>query len=248
MTEQKFELNLKPTLSNKNIFQPQLSAEIFNSANLPSIDLIQKMVDFDKLCFAGVGQTTSEKYAPPPLTFEDIEDGIKRNNAFFVVKDTSDSLAAVVQTFIKGKGDQEREVHLISMAIDPKYRGQGLTNVLLQGVYNEARENGLDKVTLRVDPLNSPAINKYLHEGFVILGGRKREVGKNPNVVTLAATKRLSQQPIFNDNASQSIDLEDYDQINDLAQNAYAGVTIDNGNLVMKKMSEESSKKFLPWS
>ena len=248
MDKQKFELTPKPSLDNKNTPQPQLSAEIFNPINPPSDDLIQQMVDFNNLCFAGTGQTTSEKYAPPSLTPEDIEDGIKRNNSFLVIKDENDNLAAVVQTFLKGKGGQEKEVHLISMAIDPQYRGQGLANILLQRVYEEARDNGLDKVTLRVDPLNAPAINKYLHEGFVILGGRKKEVGENPNVVTLAATKRLSQTPTYSENSAQSINLEDYQQIDNLAKNGYAGVAIENGNLVMKKLSEESAEKFTPWS
>jgi len=243
--------NIPPVPENKNRFKSQISEEIYDENNPPSDETIKQMVDFDELCFKGFGMTTAEKHAPPLITADDIKDGINhKKNIFVIRRDIEGNIVSVVQTFIKGKEGQEKEVHLMSMALHPNYRGSGMAKSLLEGVYQEAVSQNITKVTLRVDPLNTPAISKYLKEDFVVVGGRIRKFDdEHQNVVTLAMTKRLSDQPVFDDaRSSEVIPLEDWNRISQLAQEGYGGIAIENGNLLMKKLSDKSRASFSPWS
>lgn len=243
--------NLEPQqilIENNNEVLSSFNADVYDQNNPPSKELVQKMVEFDKLCFDGPGQTTSEKYSPGSMTAQDINDGINHKNRFFIVQNDSGDISAVTQTFVKGKGEQEKEQHIMSVAISPKYRGIGLSDALLEEIYYDAREKGLDKISLRVDPLNLPAIKKYIREGFIFQGGRSINLDEqHQNVVTLAGSKRLNSQPEFSEGTDIAVSLENFSKIDELAQRGYAGVDIENANLIMKKLSDDSCRSFLPW-
>jgi ribosomal protein S18 acetylase RimI-like enzyme len=59
--------------------------------------------------------------------------------------------------------------YVISLAVLPERRGQGIGSALLRRVVEEALESGVRSVSLDVAARNDGAIRFYLREGFVII-------------------------------------------------------------------------------
>jgi putative acetyltransferase len=62
--------------------------------------------------------------------------------------------------------ENEEEYELIKMAVDPKYRGQGISKVLLEKCINEARKQGAEKIILYSNSQLQTAISLYKKYGF----------------------------------------------------------------------------------
>lgn len=60
--------------------------------------------------------------------------------------------------------------HLINIAVDPRFRGRGLGEALLERVLREAVGQGARTVHLEVREQNAPAITLYRKHGFEVLG------------------------------------------------------------------------------
>ena len=60
----------------------------------------------------------------------------------------------------------EEEYELVKMAVDPKYRGQGISKLLLQKCIDEARKNKAEKIFLFSNSQLQTAINLYKKYGF----------------------------------------------------------------------------------
>lgn len=65
------------------------------------------------------------------------------------------------------------EVDIHNLAVHPAYRRQGIGKSLLQGVIEEARQNGSTRVTLEVRKSNEAAQRLYHSLGFAARGIRK---------------------------------------------------------------------------
>jgi len=63
--------------------------------------------------------------------------------------------------------DEEDEVELARIIVDPKVRGQGVGTELVRALLRPALDAGYSEVFLRVRPENAPAIRAYQHTGFV---------------------------------------------------------------------------------
>lgn len=66
------------------------------------------------------------------------------------------------------------EAHIISLAVHPHHRRQGIARSLLQGLLKEADHQGCAWATLEVRESNHPARNLYESAGFQLLGRRQR--------------------------------------------------------------------------
>lgn len=64
------------------------------------------------------------------------------------------------------------EIYVDQVAVDPAWRGQGVTRLLLEAVEAEARKRGCTRLWLATDPVN-PAIRAWPPLGFASLGVRK---------------------------------------------------------------------------
>jgi GNAT superfamily N-acetyltransferase len=64
----------------------------------------------------------------------------------------------------------EEVAHLISMWVDPAYRGQGLGRRLVEHVVGWARDGGLRRLELWVTEHNIAAIELYVRCGFKMIG------------------------------------------------------------------------------
>ncbi len=65
------------------------------------------------------------------------------------------------------------EAEILSIAVEPRYRGNGLAKVLLEKHIEGLRNAGIQRLFLEVDETNVPALALYSRLGF-------REVGKRP--------------------------------------------------------------------
>lgn len=82
-----------------------------------------------------------------------------------------------------GYGFVSSEVPELGMAILPAYRGQGLGTNLMKKLFAGLREQGIDQVSLSVDPGNAAAVKLYQRFGFKAVG----EVGTS--ITMLAQVK-----------------------------------------------------------
>jgi len=64
-------------------------------------------------------------------------------------------------------------LRLYSIAVNPKFRGQGLAQIMLKEAVARAAADGYKYVTLEVSEINKPAVNLYLQQGFEVFGERK---------------------------------------------------------------------------
>ena len=63
--------------------------------------------------------------------------------------------------------DEEDEVELARIIVDPEVRGRGFGTELVRALLGPALEAGYSEVFLRVRPENAAAIRTYQHTGFV---------------------------------------------------------------------------------
>lgn len=68
-----------------------------------------------------------------------------------------------------GYGFVSSEVSELGMAILPAYRGQGLGTILMKKLFAGLREQGIDQVSLSVDPRNAAAVKLYQRFGFKLV-------------------------------------------------------------------------------
>lgn len=69
-----------------------------------------------------------------------------------------------------GFGTVSSEVPELGMAILPAYRRQGLGTLLMEQMIAGLREQGIDQVSLSVDPCNAAAVKLYQRFGFKPVG------------------------------------------------------------------------------
>ncbi len=66
------------------------------------------------------------------------------------------------------------EAHILTIAVCPEQRGQGIGRWLLLHLIDEARQSGCRAIALEVRPSNEAALGLYEKLGFALIGRRKR--------------------------------------------------------------------------
>ena len=66
------------------------------------------------------------------------------------------------------------EAEILSIAIDPRYRGQGLSRNLLLTHLGHLAGRGVRTIFLEVEENNRPALSLYKRAGFAVVGRRER--------------------------------------------------------------------------
>ena len=64
------------------------------------------------------------------------------------------------------------ELHILNVAVDPDYRGQGVGKILMAHLLSVAKELSVHAITLEVRESNISAIHLYEKSGFVLAGVR----------------------------------------------------------------------------
>jgi GNAT superfamily N-acetyltransferase len=78
-------------------------------------------------------------------------------------------------------GIPDADPHLVSMWVDPRWRGRRVAALLAGAVFDWALAAGAHRVTLWVADGNDPAIRAYRRLGFVPTG-RRQPLPSNPSV------------------------------------------------------------------
>jgi len=78
----------------------------------------------------------------------------------------------IARVFV-GREEEPSVANLVSMWVDPAFRGRGVGRALVERVFEWAREHGATRVDLWVTETNEPAIRLYESCGFVRGEGRQ---------------------------------------------------------------------------
>lgn len=70
---------------------------------------------------------------------------------------------------------------IVSLGVLPEHRGRGVATALMDVAEDLAREGGAERVVLQVSVVNVPAMNFYLHRGYVLQGLLKDYYGRGQN-------------------------------------------------------------------
>jgi ribosomal-protein-alanine N-acetyltransferase len=86
------------------------------------------------------------------------------------------------------------EGHITTIAIAPEYRGQGIGELLLNGLIDHGVDLGAERLTLEVRISNTIAQQLYLKYGFEPVGKRKRYYTDNGEDAMLMTTPPIRAQ------------------------------------------------------
>jgi ribosomal-protein-alanine N-acetyltransferase len=82
----------------------------------------------------------------------------------------------------------EEDIHIVTIAVDPAQRGQGMGRWLLLSMLERAREEGGQTVSLEVRPSNQAARKLYKGLGFQPIGKRRRYYANGEDALILELT------------------------------------------------------------
>jgi ribosomal-protein-alanine N-acetyltransferase len=77
------------------------------------------------------------------------------------------------------------EVHVLNVAVDPRWRGRGLGAVLVRAVVREAQSLAVEAVTLEVRRSNAMGRRLYESFGFAEVGSRPNYYGAGEDALIL---------------------------------------------------------------
>jgi ribosomal-protein-alanine N-acetyltransferase len=77
------------------------------------------------------------------------------------------------------------EMHILNVAVDPRYRGQGVGTLLMRRALGEARERHAVAVTLEVRRSNAAGRRLYDAFGFEEVGARPNYYGRGEDALIL---------------------------------------------------------------
>ncbi|HZM35126.1 MAG TPA: GNAT family N-acetyltransferase [Burkholderiales bacterium] len=87
----------------------------------------------------------------------------------FIARDNGAPIGGVLACVNQSR---PQDLYIDQVAVDPAWRGHGVTKVLLEAVESAARSCGCTRVWLCTDPLN-PAVRAWPPLGFTSLGLRR---------------------------------------------------------------------------
>ncbi len=103
-----------------------------------------------------------EKSFPSPYPMGYLRFLANKNRSTFLVAEADDRLLGYVIADIRN----EREGHIISIAVRPEKRRRGIARLLIRNVDRKLEEAGADRVKLEVRKSNTSAIELYRSLGY----------------------------------------------------------------------------------
>ncbi len=110
-----------------------------------------------------------EKETINSWTANQFADEINNNNSFFYVLERDETIIGYIVVW-----KVYDEIHLNSIAITEKERGNSLGNLLIDSVINEIKPDCITRIILEVRSRNKSAISFYDKLGFRNIGTRKK--------------------------------------------------------------------------
>ncbi|MEM1982566.1 MAG: ribosomal protein S18-alanine N-acetyltransferase [Sulfolobales archaeon] len=131
-----------------------MSAAVIREAKIEDIRYI---VDIEKRSF---------KYPYPALAFITL---MKLYPKYFLVCEYRGNVIGYVSAAI----DRDGSGHIISIAVDPEYRGRGVGRLLMEAVESKCSKDGINRFKLEVAVSNLVAIKMYSSLGYRVSGVMK---------------------------------------------------------------------------
>lgn len=94
------------------------------------------------------------------------------------------------------------EAHITILAVHPNYQGQGIGQLLLHTLLQDAKEHKLEWATLEVKPSNQVALALYRKFGFTEAGRRRRyykDTGEDALILWRRGLQNLEFEKILSD-------------------------------------------------
>lgn len=107
-----------------------------------------------------------------PWTYDNYVEAFNEKNAIFVVAEDDGSAPASVVGFVllyigADQGD------IPDVVVEKSYRNRHVASDMLEFLYQQAVNRGVQEIFLEVRQSNNPAIALYRHQGFEPIGERK---------------------------------------------------------------------------
>jgi ribosomal-protein-alanine N-acetyltransferase len=77
------------------------------------------------------------------------------------------------------------EAEILTLAVDPDFRRQGLARLLITHAVEELKNNGVVRFFLEVEEGNQPALALYKNSGFTMIGRRLDYYGQGRSAVLM---------------------------------------------------------------
>ncbi|PTN08355.1 GNAT family N-acetyltransferase [Mangrovibacterium marinum] len=89
-------------------------------------------------------------------------------------------------------------MRLYSIAVNPRFRGQGLGRIMLAEALKRAAADGFKYLTLEVSEENKPAVTLYLQQGFEVFGERRAYYKNGSTALLMRKAVGKSPEPLPN--------------------------------------------------
>jgi ribosomal-protein-alanine N-acetyltransferase len=125
---------------------------------------LDEVMELERLCF------------PSPWSRRMFEQEMEHRWAVLEVARLTDEEGQVGQHPMAGYSDYwlvYDEVHLLNIAVHPKFRRRSIGRILVERVFEAARQIQCGQVILEVRPSNVEAMNLYDKLGFEVIGVRR---------------------------------------------------------------------------
>lgn len=87
------------------------------------------------------------------------------------------------------------QAHVVTVAVDPDYRGQGYGRLLVHALIRLAMDSAMSSATLEVRASNVAARSLYAEYGFYEVGERKRYYSDNNEDAVIMTTEEFASRP-----------------------------------------------------
>lgn len=124
-------------------------------------DDYQQFVELEELVAFQKSGIPSD-HAPPHWTRKEFEDYLNKGEIAIGIFDKQKMFAFYIFYAMSN------ELHITEIGVHPDYRGRGFGGWIVKLLEKEAKNRGLGKCTLTVDPFNEAAIRLYLRSGYQI--------------------------------------------------------------------------------
>lgn len=121
---------------------------------------------------------------PPKDKIEWVEDGLNKNEFYFVYNISGDQIGMfrllaedILYWDEKGKEKGVRYVH--SLVVKPEYAGHGIGKTIMQKIMDKLQANGIGKLRLDCDASNKHLCQYYVNLGFLKTGSKKTPYSVN---------------------------------------------------------------------
>ena len=117
---------------------------------------IEQLFELESSCF------------PDPWSRKSIRDTMKEEQSYFAVAVSDGKIIGYINTTYVLD-----EMNLNRICVLPQYRRMGAANLLMENMFDAARQHGLAQIFLEVRVSNLPAQQLYKRFGFTAVGERK---------------------------------------------------------------------------